>query len=178
MTKKFLDSVYDHPDMDVADFYDDWAATYEAEVGDNGYVTPTRCAEALRAQVAPFTPHVVEERTGVPAAQLVDAARLFARSATAGANAGTGSNMSPHGTLAEYLLACMVTICGFHARAGDPAESPSASRTARLTGRTYVASCLDGNTEVPHVDEPIVTRTGMPMRSASPCRTGASSPAT
>lgn len=52
MTRKFLDSVYDHPDMDVADFYDDWAATYDAEVGDNGYVTPTRCAKALRAQVA------------------------------------------------------------------------------------------------------------------------------
>ena len=27
--------------------YDDWAASYEAEVGTNGYATPGRCAEAL-----------------------------------------------------------------------------------------------------------------------------------
>lgn len=28
-------------------FYNDWAATYEAEIRANGYATPTRCAEAL-----------------------------------------------------------------------------------------------------------------------------------
>ncbi|WP_101066378.1 class I SAM-dependent DNA methyltransferase [Roseovarius salinarum] len=32
--------------------YDDWAATYEAEVGENGYATPGRVARALHA-VAP-----------------------------------------------------------------------------------------------------------------------------
>jgi predicted TPR repeat methyltransferase len=31
--------------------YDDWAATYEAEVGENGYATPRRCAEALAAHL-------------------------------------------------------------------------------------------------------------------------------
>ena len=84
----------------------------------------TEGIDGLRNQVAPFTPQVVEDRTGVPAAQLIEAARLFAHSTTAGANAGTGSNMSPHGTLAEYLLACMLTICGFHAREGDPIRNP------------------------------------------------------
>ncbi|MEO0622528.1 MAG: methyltransferase domain-containing protein [Pseudomonadota bacterium] len=33
-------------------FYDDWSARYEAEVADNGYVTPKRCAEALATFVA------------------------------------------------------------------------------------------------------------------------------
>lgn len=52
MTRKFLDNVYDHIGADVGEFYDDWAATYEAEVGENGYVTPGRCAKALAECVA------------------------------------------------------------------------------------------------------------------------------
>lgn len=48
MTKKFLDSVYDlNTSSDVEEFYDDWASTYDAEVTDNGYLTPSRCAKAL-----------------------------------------------------------------------------------------------------------------------------------
>lgn len=37
---------------DTQAFYTDWAATYDAEVLENGYVTPERCAKAL----AGFTP--------------------------------------------------------------------------------------------------------------------------
>ena len=48
MTKKFLDSAYKlDTQAGVEDFYNDWAATYDAEVADNGYVTPERCAKAL-----------------------------------------------------------------------------------------------------------------------------------
>ncbi|MEP2530564.1 methyltransferase domain-containing protein [Shimia sp.] len=47
MTRKFLDKVYDHIGDGVGAFYDDWAASYEAEVSENGYVTPGRCAKAL-----------------------------------------------------------------------------------------------------------------------------------
>ncbi|PSL17382.1 class I SAM-dependent DNA methyltransferase [Shimia abyssi] len=47
MTRKFLDNVYDKTGATVGDLYDDWAATYEAEVAENGYVTPGRCAKAL-----------------------------------------------------------------------------------------------------------------------------------
>lgn len=47
MTRRFLDNVYDHIGDSVAEFYDDWAASYDAEVAENGYVTPTRCARAL-----------------------------------------------------------------------------------------------------------------------------------
>lgn len=48
MTKKFLDSVYNLDNASaVEEFYDDWATTYDAEVTDNGYLTPARCADAL-----------------------------------------------------------------------------------------------------------------------------------
>ena len=80
--------------------------------------------EALRRHVEPFTPDFVEQRADIPADQLVRAARMFASCNTGGASAGTGSNMSPRGTLAEYLLACLVTICGFRSRAGDRVPNP------------------------------------------------------
>ncbi|MEO0912607.1 MAG: class I SAM-dependent methyltransferase [Pseudomonadota bacterium] len=48
MTKKYLDAVYD---LDGADetkaFYDDWSASYDSEVRENGYATPARAAKAL-----------------------------------------------------------------------------------------------------------------------------------
>lgn len=48
MTKKFLDQVYGAKDADsTRQLYDDWARTYDAEVGENGYATPPRCAQAL-----------------------------------------------------------------------------------------------------------------------------------
>jgi len=33
-------------------FYDDWAARYDAEVAENGYITPRRCAAALAAHAS------------------------------------------------------------------------------------------------------------------------------
>jgi len=48
MTEKFLDKAYGARDAaSTRALYDDWAASYEAEVGENGYATPGRCAEAL-----------------------------------------------------------------------------------------------------------------------------------
>ncbi len=50
MTKhnNHLDRAYqlDTPD-ETRDFYADWAATYDAEIAENGYATPARCAAAL-----------------------------------------------------------------------------------------------------------------------------------
>jgi predicted TPR repeat methyltransferase len=48
MSTDFLSRVYraNSPDQ-VRSLYDDWAASYEAEIAENGYVTPARCAEAL-----------------------------------------------------------------------------------------------------------------------------------
>lgn len=48
MAQGYLDKVYDARDADeTRALYDDWSASYEAEVRENGYVTPNRCAEAL-----------------------------------------------------------------------------------------------------------------------------------
>jgi predicted TPR repeat methyltransferase len=48
MAEKFLDKVYGVEGADEArSLYDDWANSYDSEVADNGYATPTRCAKAL-----------------------------------------------------------------------------------------------------------------------------------
>ena len=50
MAKSFLSNAYtlDGPEA-VTGFYQDWAASYDAEIEQNGYATPRRCAEALGA---------------------------------------------------------------------------------------------------------------------------------
>lgn len=48
MTEKFLEKAYTARDaVQTRSLYDDWAASYDAEVSDNGYATPARCAKAL-----------------------------------------------------------------------------------------------------------------------------------
>ncbi|WP_299042207.1 methyltransferase domain-containing protein [uncultured Tateyamaria sp.] len=48
----FLDKAYTARDAaSTRALYDDWAASYEAEVAENGYATPARCAEALKTYV-------------------------------------------------------------------------------------------------------------------------------
>lgn len=48
MTDTFLDKAYGARDASsTRQLYDDWAASYEAELGENGYATPGRCAAAL-----------------------------------------------------------------------------------------------------------------------------------
>lgn len=52
--KNHLDSAYKLTSVeDTQDFYAAWAATYDAEVADNGYATPARCTDALLQFVAP-----------------------------------------------------------------------------------------------------------------------------
>jgi anaerobic selenocysteine-containing dehydrogenase len=80
--------------------------------------------DVLRQHVDPFTPEEVARRADVPAELLVEAARVFASSRTGGANGGTGLNMSTRGSLHEYLLRCLVTLCGFWRREGDRVENP------------------------------------------------------
>ena len=53
MDETFLDKTYDLTGTEATQaHYDAWAATYEAEIGENGYATPSRVAEALRAMVS------------------------------------------------------------------------------------------------------------------------------
>jgi len=83
-----------------------------------------RNLDALREAVEPYTPEVVAERADIAAEDLQEATRLFASAAKAGANAGTGPNMAPRGMLTEYLLSCLITLCGFRPRAGDRVPNP------------------------------------------------------
>lgn len=54
--RQFLDGAYKVEDgSSTQTLYRDWAASYEAEVRENGYVTPERCAAALAAAVADRT---------------------------------------------------------------------------------------------------------------------------
>ncbi|MEL6449692.1 MAG: methyltransferase domain-containing protein [Pseudomonadota bacterium] len=58
---KFLDKAYQARDAaSTRTLYDDWAASYEAEVAENGYATPARCAEALKAQVSDLSAPVLD----------------------------------------------------------------------------------------------------------------------
>ncbi|MGE0383298.1 MAG: molybdopterin-dependent oxidoreductase [Gammaproteobacteria bacterium] len=85
--------------------------------------------EALQAAVSAFTPALVEARSGVPAAQLQAAARMFAhgdgsRRLRGPAHAGTGVTMGPHCNLADHLYECLNVICGRYLRAGEPVANP------------------------------------------------------
>lgn len=52
MAEKHLDRVYglDSPE-ETREFYENWAGSYDADLAENGYATPRRCAEALKARV-------------------------------------------------------------------------------------------------------------------------------
>lgn len=53
MSERFLDKAYGARDADeTRKLYDDWAASYEAELGEHGYATPGRCAAALAQYAA------------------------------------------------------------------------------------------------------------------------------
>jgi anaerobic selenocysteine-containing dehydrogenase len=73
----------------------------------------------LKAAVAPFAPGVVAPAAGVPVADLVRAARLYAGASRGFTSAGTGANMTGDATLIEYLLLCLQTICGHWLREGE-----------------------------------------------------------
>ena len=53
MSSKFFDRAYKTTEQSaVTDLYEDWAETYDADVTENGYVTPARCAKALAGQLS------------------------------------------------------------------------------------------------------------------------------
>lgn len=79
--------------------------------------------DELRRGVEPFTPDEVARRCGVPADDLIAAARMFAAGPRGAAGTGTGPNMAPHSTLTEHLTLTLNAICGRVNRAGDRLES-------------------------------------------------------
>jgi anaerobic selenocysteine-containing dehydrogenase len=79
--------------------------------------------DALRSVVALFEPATVARRADVPVDDLVEAARQFAGGRGV-ATAGTGPNFNGQGTLFEYLVLALNTICGQWSRAGEPVPQP------------------------------------------------------
>ncbi|MBW2272564.1 MAG: molybdopterin-dependent oxidoreductase [Deltaproteobacteria bacterium] len=80
--------------------------------------------DELRAAIADFTPDYVERRAGVPAEQMIEAARLFAAGPRGSASSGTGPDMAPHPSLTEHLISCLNTVCGRHNREGEALTNP------------------------------------------------------
>lgn len=81
----------------------------------------TTGVEALAEAVQPFTPERVARRAGVDAADLVEAARLFAAGPRGCSITGTGPSFATRGTLTEYLSLCLNSVCGRWGRAGERA---------------------------------------------------------
>ncbi|MFT5113829.1 MAG: anaerobic selenocysteine-containing dehydrogenase [Parasphingorhabdus sp.] len=79
--------------------------------------------EALRQKVEPFDTATVSRTTGVSEAQLVEAARTIAGKKRGYIMAGTGPHMSAQGTLTEYLVLALQSLCGYWLRAGDLVRS-------------------------------------------------------
>lgn len=81
--------------------------------------------DSLHQAVGGFDLDHVAERTGVPAEQIVAAARMFAAGPRGSATCGTGPNMAPHGTLMEHLVACFNVVGGRFPREGEEVQCPS-----------------------------------------------------
>ncbi|WP_085308717.1 class I SAM-dependent DNA methyltransferase [Planktotalea arctica] len=61
MSDTFLDKAYNTAGIAATrDLYSRWAASYEAEVSQNGYATPRRCAEALQAVTLDFDAPILD----------------------------------------------------------------------------------------------------------------------
>ena len=82
--------------------------------------------EDLKRAVAKFTPDYVQARADVPADLLVEAARVYASSTRGMTTAGTGPNMAPRGTLTEYMVLVINTLCGRWLREGEKMPNPFA----------------------------------------------------
>jgi anaerobic selenocysteine-containing dehydrogenase len=80
--------------------------------------------EALRVAVAPFAPDLVASFADVDAGDLVQAARTFAGARRGYVMAGTGPAMSGPGTLVEYLVLNLETLCGHWLREGETVRTP------------------------------------------------------
>ncbi len=96
----------------------------EGLVDDDFVATHVNGFDALAEAVEPFTPDYVERRAEVGADELVAAARMFASGRVGSVTAGTGPNMAPRGTLTEYLVAAIQTVCGRWLREGEALPNP------------------------------------------------------
>jgi anaerobic selenocysteine-containing dehydrogenase len=91
--------------------------------------------EELRAALEEFTPERAAAAAGVEADAIVRAARIYADARRGYTMGGTGLHMAGYGTLAEYLILNLETICGRWLRSGDLVPNPG----VLLPPRRYVA---------------------------------------
>ena len=93
---------------------------------DEGFVAQNSVGiEALSEAVEGFTPEEVAKRADIPASQLIEAARMFARGKRGGVICSTGPSFSTRSNLSFYLALCLNTLCGRWAREGDSAPFPN-----------------------------------------------------
>lgn len=92
-------------------------------------------AEAVKA----FPPEVAAERAGLDKDQLVAAARMFATGSKGCAVTGTGPEMAGNGTLTEYLVVCLNTICARFKQEGEKAAIPGVFSPYQNARRAQVA---------------------------------------
>jgi anaerobic selenocysteine-containing dehydrogenase len=92
-------------------------------------------AEAVKA----FTPEVAAERAGLDKDQLVAAARMFAGGSKGCATTGTGPEMAGNGTLTEYLVVALNTICARFKQEGEKAAIPGVFSPYQDARRAQVA---------------------------------------
>ena len=64
MAKNYLKDVYVGGTDDSRELYASWAATYDKEVQENGYVTPQRVANALKEVVRDQSEHILDYGCG------------------------------------------------------------------------------------------------------------------
>jgi anaerobic selenocysteine-containing dehydrogenase len=108
--------------------------------------------DELRRHVEPFHAAVVAERAGIDAGDIERVARAFAGARRAYVMAGTGASMSGPGTLIEYLILNLETLCGHWMRAGDRVPNPG----VLFPPRRYVAAVTPPGSA--HVGEPMRVR--------------------
>lgn len=86
--------------------------------------------DTLTDAIRLFDPLQVAARADIDATDLYAAARALGGTRRGYINAGTGPNMSGRGTLIEYLLLNLHTLCGYWLRAGDHVRHPGALAAA------------------------------------------------
>ena len=104
--------------------------------------------EELREAVKDFTPEYVEERAGVPAQHVIEAARIFANGKRGVATSGTGPSMAPRSNLSEQLVTTLNTLCGRYLREGERIPNPGT-----LTPLMPRAAQVMGGGAVPQLGE-------------------------
>jgi anaerobic selenocysteine-containing dehydrogenase len=93
----------------------------------------------LRQHTLRFTPEAVAAAAGIPASQIIEAARMFAAGTRGTAVTGTGPEMGPHPNLLQHLVQALNAICGRHYREGERLPNPgvltpAGPRAAQATG--------------------------------------------